>query len=298
MVKQLTSTLTLLAIAMITWSQVTVTGGVIAKEDNSALPQVNVVEKGTQNGTTTDSNGTFSLNVANPNSILIFSFIGMVTQEYSLKGQQQVFIKMKTDCNKDFFDSQRIEIYANSGLLNDPIGGQITVVSLMVLRGVIKGSFSYQSNLEENEFRNDQIDLSHYVSNCDFDMDFRWNYKTVSFSNELNSKAYSFETDLNLRKVKIIAGYSHLDFRKTEITYNKNLSGIVIGIGTYFNIPLYPAAIIKVALYKGKVEYQASIQGGHKRFLCFVKFYKLDVFNELSVGIGSRLGYRLKRKKG
>lgn len=102
----------------------------------------------------------------------------------------------------------------------------------------------------------------------------------------------------NLRNVKLIAGYSHLDFTKIESADNKKLSGFVIGIGRYFNIPLHPTAIVKVGLYKDKVEYQASIQGGHKRFLCFLKFYRLDTFNEFSLGIGTGFGYRTKKRKG
>ena len=66
-----------------------------------------------------------------------------------------------------------------------------------------------------------------------------------------------------------IAGYSHLDFIKIESADIKKLSGLVIGIGRYFNIPLHPTAIVKVGLYKDKVEYQASIQGGYKDFYVF-----------------------------
>ena len=79
----------------------TITGTVISTEEEVTIPGVNVVEKGTQNGTTTTIDGTFSLNVNDPNSTLVFSFAGMVTLEYSLKGQRQVFIKMKSDCNKN-----------------------------------------------------------------------------------------------------------------------------------------------------------------------------------------------------
>ena len=108
----------------------------------------------------------------------------------------------------------------------------------------------------------------------------------------------SFEADLNLNETKFIAGYSHLDFIEIESIDNKQLSGLTIGIGRYFNIPLYPTAIMKVGMYKDKFEYQASIQGGTQRLLLFLKFYKLDSFNELSLGIGTRLIYRTKNRKG
>jgi len=128
-------------------------------------------------------------------------------------------------------------------------------------------------------------------------MDFRWNYRQVSYENDLDSRAYSLETDLNINSIKLIAGYSHLDFKRIETTNDETLSGVLIGVGTFINMPLHPTLIGKVSLFKDRVEYQASIQGGYRWFHCFVKFYKLNSFDELSLGIGHGIGYRLKRKR-
>jgi hypothetical protein len=297
LIKRLTLILTLSTISLITWSQISITGKVIASDDKSALPGVNVVEKDTQNGTTTKDDGTFVLELSDPNAILVFSFIGMITQEFQLKGQRQVFIKAKWDCHKDFFDSQQIMIYANSGVINNPIGGQLNIASPWLLDGVVKGLYSYHANFNENEFQRGQIELTHYISNCDFDIDFRWSYRKVSADNNLDFYANSFESDFNFRNVKLIAGYSHLNFKQMETNSNGALSGTIIGIGTYFNIPLHPTAIAKVGIYKDKLEYQAEIQGGHKRLLCSIRFYKMDSFNELSLGIGTWIGYKIRRQK-
>ena len=80
-IKQLTLILALLTSPLTVWCQFTVSGTVISKEDKSKLVGVIVVEKGTKTGTVTASDGTFSLNVTDSNSILVFSFIGFVTQE-------------------------------------------------------------------------------------------------------------------------------------------------------------------------------------------------------------------------
>ena len=48
------------------------------------MPGVNILEKGTTNGTTTDADGRFSLNVEGDNSVLVFSFIGYETQEVAV----------------------------------------------------------------------------------------------------------------------------------------------------------------------------------------------------------------------
>ncbi len=59
----------------------TVTGTVTSSDEGSALPGVNVVIKGTSQGTTTDADGKFTLQVPDGDAVLVFSFIGFVSQE-------------------------------------------------------------------------------------------------------------------------------------------------------------------------------------------------------------------------
>jgi TonB-dependent starch-binding outer membrane protein SusC len=73
-----------------------VTGRVTAIEDRSTLPGVNVQVKGSQTGTTTSSDGTYSLNVPN-DATLVFSFIGLLTQEVAVGNRTVVDVAMATD---------------------------------------------------------------------------------------------------------------------------------------------------------------------------------------------------------
>src|SRR5688572_3626315 len=50
--------------------------GTVTDEDGSPLPGVNILVKGTTNGTTTDADGKFILSVPSEESTLTFSFIG------------------------------------------------------------------------------------------------------------------------------------------------------------------------------------------------------------------------------
>ncbi|MBT1698878.1 SusC/RagA family TonB-linked outer membrane protein [Fulvivirgaceae bacterium PWU4] len=80
------------------WAQDrTVSGRVTDGSDGSPLPGVNVVLKGTNNGTVTDQDGRYSLSVPASANALIFSFIGLVTQEVSLDGRQVVDVSMQSD---------------------------------------------------------------------------------------------------------------------------------------------------------------------------------------------------------
>jgi TonB-linked SusC/RagA family outer membrane protein len=74
----------------------TVTGKVISADDGSALPGVNVIEKGTSNGTATDADGKFSMTVPD-NSVLIFSFVGMASQEVRVGSQSVIDVSMVAD---------------------------------------------------------------------------------------------------------------------------------------------------------------------------------------------------------
>ncbi len=79
-------------------AQKTVTGTVLSSEDNTPLPGASVVEKGTSNGTSTDFDGKFSLNVASDATILVVSFIGYLTQEVSIT-DTPLTITLQVDTN-------------------------------------------------------------------------------------------------------------------------------------------------------------------------------------------------------
>jgi TonB family protein len=66
-----------------------VSGKVTSAEDGSFIPGINVVEKGTTNGTITKEDGSYELTVTTANSVLVFSFIGMQTVEVTV-GERNV----------------------------------------------------------------------------------------------------------------------------------------------------------------------------------------------------------------
>ncbi len=71
--------------------------GKVVDEMSEPLPGVNIVEKGSTNGTTTDTDGEFVLNVAGENSILIFSFIGYENKELLVGTQTELLVTLKPD---------------------------------------------------------------------------------------------------------------------------------------------------------------------------------------------------------
>ena len=67
------------------WAQErTISGRVTAVEDGSGLPGVNVVVKGTTTGSVTDSDGKYTLSVPSGSGTLVFTFIGLKTEEIDI----------------------------------------------------------------------------------------------------------------------------------------------------------------------------------------------------------------------
>ncbi|WP_052343447.1 SusC/RagA family TonB-linked outer membrane protein [Saccharicrinis fermentans] len=75
----------------------TLTGTVTDASDGSPLIGVNVVEKGTTNGTITDVSGNYSLSVQGDNAVLIFSFIGYTSQEVTVGDAKSINVVLEID---------------------------------------------------------------------------------------------------------------------------------------------------------------------------------------------------------
>ena len=73
-----------------------VTGKVVS-DAKEPLPGVNILQKGTSNGTVTDANGNYSLSLADGTGTLIFSYIGYVTAEVSINNQSEINLTMLPD---------------------------------------------------------------------------------------------------------------------------------------------------------------------------------------------------------
>lgn len=75
----------------------TVSGRITDANDNSPLPGASIVLKGTTVGTTTDANGSYSIVVDDPNTILVFSFIGYTSQEFPVSGRTRIDVSLTPD---------------------------------------------------------------------------------------------------------------------------------------------------------------------------------------------------------
>lgn len=80
------------------WAQDrTVSGQVTDAETGEGLPGVNVLLKGTGTGVNTDLDGNYKISVPSEGGALVFTFIGMETQEVTIGSRSVVDIQMQTD---------------------------------------------------------------------------------------------------------------------------------------------------------------------------------------------------------
>lgn len=80
------------SIQMLLAQNLHITGTV--KSAGDGLPGVSVALKGTSTGTITDIDGKYTIN-APGNGTLIFSFVGMISQEIPIQGQKQIHVDLK-----------------------------------------------------------------------------------------------------------------------------------------------------------------------------------------------------------
>ncbi|HKM44789.1 MAG TPA: TonB-dependent receptor [Dysgonamonadaceae bacterium] len=94
--KKLSLLLLLIITPFCIFSQTRTISGKVIDSNNESLIGVNVIEKGTTNGTVTDIDGNFSVNVPS-NATLLISYVGYISQEVSVEGKTSIDIVLVED---------------------------------------------------------------------------------------------------------------------------------------------------------------------------------------------------------
>ena len=70
--------------------------GIVTDDQGLPLPGVNVIEKGTSNGTMTDFDGLYTLSVSSADAVLVYSSVGFSNQEVLVGDQRNIDVNMET----------------------------------------------------------------------------------------------------------------------------------------------------------------------------------------------------------
>lgn len=71
--------------------------GQVTDENGMPFPGVNIIVKGTATGTNTDTNGRYTIDVPDANSILVFTFVGYQVQEIAVGSRTVINVTMNPD---------------------------------------------------------------------------------------------------------------------------------------------------------------------------------------------------------
>ncbi len=82
---------------VITIQQNIVSGMVIDATNDEPLPGVNITIKGTNTGVITDTEGKYSIEIDDPGAVLVFSFVGYLSEEITVNGQTEINVYMVQD---------------------------------------------------------------------------------------------------------------------------------------------------------------------------------------------------------
>ncbi len=74
-----------------------ITGTVTSTEDGMGVPGATVLVKGTTIGTATDIDGKYSINVPAGSNVLVFTFVGLVSQEVNIGNRSTINVALESD---------------------------------------------------------------------------------------------------------------------------------------------------------------------------------------------------------
>jgi TonB-dependent starch-binding outer membrane protein SusC len=100
--------------------------GNVKDESGNALPGVNVLVKGTTNGTTTDASGNYALSVPDANATLVFSFIGYASEELAVNGRTSIDMSLLPDITS----LQEVVVIGYDAVKREDLSGSVTSVAL------------------------------------------------------------------------------------------------------------------------------------------------------------------------
>jgi TonB-linked SusC/RagA family outer membrane protein len=87
----------LLLFSIWSFGQTIIVQGTVKDSDGLPLPGVNIMVKGTPQGTIADQDGNYTLQEVDPDGILVFSFVGMQTMDVAVEGRTVVNVEMVSE---------------------------------------------------------------------------------------------------------------------------------------------------------------------------------------------------------
>ncbi len=103
-----------------------VSGTITDAETGDPIPGVNIIEKGTNNGTISDTEGKYRIELTEEDATLVYSFIGYLKQLIKYDGQSEINVELKVDAQS----LDEVVVIGYGTQRAEDLTGSISVVSV------------------------------------------------------------------------------------------------------------------------------------------------------------------------
>jgi len=107
-------------------AQSTIKGKVTDSDNGTPLIGVNIIIKGTDDGTITDVEGNYSISTSGEQDVLVFSYIGYLSEEVEVLNQSEINISMSVDIQQ----MEEVVVIGYGSQRKDDITGAVAVVDV------------------------------------------------------------------------------------------------------------------------------------------------------------------------
>lgn len=118
------------------WAQQRTINGTVTDNNNEPVAGASVTVKGTNTGTQTDSLGNFRIAVPSSSQTLIITSIGLVPQEVSIEGRNQILVSLKAAAN----NLNQVVVVGYTSQRKQDLTGAVAVVDLAPVKNNSSGN--------------------------------------------------------------------------------------------------------------------------------------------------------------
>jgi hypothetical protein len=275
-----------------------VRGIVLYKSDHQPVQGASISIKSTSNGTSSDLNGLFHIQIAHDTATLRAESIGFEDKELKVRAGDSVIILLKTKCFIDFFYQRYVEASLYSGAVHTPIGGKIKLFNPYVfeaksMQPAIRTEIGYQLG-GSNYQRSAMLAIDELVVSCGLDISVMLDYCSIrwakhSFDFDRRTVAVSEWGLFGLHRFPVILGVGQASFI-AESNSNKYFGA---ELGT--KLRLIPKQNITVsgsaAWWQIHWQMQVGIERDGKRYSVAANFNKIGEYKEVNLRVGFKFLY-------
>lgn len=271
------------------FGQQTITGKVVDLADEP-LFGVTITEQGTSNQVQSDYNGDFTIRIETSGATIVISstpFETIYFKTFPNKNNYGKFILIQQlDCYLPMRSHFVLTKYI--GISNNPYGFDLAIWdNLNQLKNTtrINAELQYQTDLNSNYFFRASAQLYQIDLGPNYSLNLKGSFEKIEFQNSFMPSIYGLESTINHNNFGAIAGGKIMRLNGTS--FLAPTLGLIYGdyLWTGFS------AAASVSFFKGDTQFNGRITKDFNRISTFINYYKLQDFDELSIGLGYRIYY-------